>query len=1147
MNSVFINKRLNYILQLVEQHPFHLINNRFFNSFSKDDEEIEAQFEPPIPKKVDKIQVLDNQEYWLYGEVLEAGLIPEEIYEIQDLDNQQPWINECEGVVEPTLIPTSTKALKTSTEEVEIGCIKEANELQMQMMLQIYARVKKVMSNLKLTKKQRQEKIEKMWHFNVHDAYQSKPSIYHLAYFIKLLGKKKLNSFNTSFTKDYINNPKGQLEKNLESIIDLLIDISVKGNRVLSPKSFNLKREEKLKLRNYMKQSFAIVKNSNNLVTRIFIHTLVLASNFSSSSKQRIHYTKEGFVTVKSKITDPLKEIGLGVFYGLFREGITQYLLIYDDNPLILDLRDYMKKEDLKDSFRKLKEIVTNIMFTVLSFMIEADIIEAKKVSKGKKKQWLLFIPIAFNNLAVIIQPMPMIIKPRNWNKVGRKGGFLMNSSQHNKQVVKNMFFGDSFANLSPLTIKALNLIQRKAYTICPIALDILKNVFKHKYSQIREEFNLITRLEYKNLVTKEQVAYVAVKPYIKKSRYIWQQWWELKAVKEAELNTNRKSAAFIQGIIKFITKYKFLSLKERQNFSLLKKSYLDLLFSFNYQKECKDLQSRIIGWKELARKRQAARNRYLLWKQTCLVAEIFKDQKFYFPNFFDFRLRFYPQTHLFTRTSGVYKYLVKSYEKKSCTPEGRYILLYSLGVKLQEENSILKDWNFEAWYNKMETDPNHWWQKIKGYDSIQFLSRYKNAKDIFRALLLFLEIQKAFLKPNYKLAVTIEYDQRCSGMQISALVFADPALADASFGSPDLDIYGLVQKLFLEQWFNPLLESFKTIKEGEIQGFLKNKLEVSSKYYNLSRMVSDLSLNLTGKTKNPLEWKISRQELLWLLNELKYIFNQRKTYKYMVMCSNYSQGNFNRTKEHVWEPLINSNLEYFNKWNKTKEDFIFLICLNITKYYDTLINKTFPNYATSLLNLNKWVEHICSVKQKSLQKGSNNVKEASTNWLTLDGSSISYTYLKTSWISSRYYDGILKRFISNRLYLSEKKNYDKSQHMTSFIANFIHSYDGAIMRLIILRFFKKTKYILEPLHDSIGVHPNDFKLMISSIQEVYYELNFNKESLREVLFNQNIEGSKGDQDQSSLLWKKIKIDPLEFLLKWDKWVVKSKYMYSLD
>lgn len=61
---------------------------------------------------------------------------------------------------------------------------------------------------------------------------------------------------------------------------------------------------------------------------------------------------------------------------------------------------------------------------------------------------------------------------------------------------------------------------------------------------------------------------------------------------------------------------------------------------------------------------------------------------KFYFPNFADFRLRFYPMTYLFTRTSGMYKYLLKSADVSSYTAEGKATLYYSLFSSVSEEKA---------------------------------------------------------------------------------------------------------------------------------------------------------------------------------------------------------------------------------------------------------------------------------------------------------------------------------------------------------------------------------------------------------------------------------------------------------------------------
>jgi hypothetical protein len=54
------------------------------------------------------------------------------------------------------------------------------------------------------------------------------------------------------------------------------------------------------------------------------------------------------------------------------------------------------------------------------------------------------------------------------------------------------------------------------------------------------------------------------------------------------------------------------------------------------------------------------------------------------------------------------------------------------------------------------------------------------------------------------------------------------------------------------------------------------------------------------------------------------------------------------------------------------------------------------------------------------------------------------------------------------------------------FLANFIQSIDGAVVRKVLLVFFKKTSYVFTATHDAFHVHPNYVKDLYDAIDVVY-------------------------------------------------------------
>ena len=78
---------------------------------------------------------------------------------------------------------------------------------------------------------------------------------------------------------------------------------------------------------------------------------------------------------------------------------------------------------------------------------------------------------------------------------------------------------------------------------------------------------------------------------------------------------------------------------------------------------------------------------------------------------------------------------------------------------------------------------------------------------------------------------------------------------------------------------------------------------------------------------------------------------------------------------------------------------------------------------------------------------------------------------------------------------IKKSNNYkiDKHKMLSSFLPSYIHSIDGSIMRLIIIKIKEKTGYVISHLHDSIQFSPLIYDELIESIKEVYCENNLEK------------------------------------------------------
>jgi len=75
----------------------------------------------------------------------------------------------------------------------------------------------------------------------------------------------------------------------------------------------------------------------------------------------------------------------------------------------------------------------------------------------------------------------PMVVVPKDWDRLGQYGGSLTNNLNGHIPAVSTLKKGTSFFDLSEYAIKALNDIQKIPYKINKRALKILEEDFEIK------------------------------------------------------------------------------------------------------------------------------------------------------------------------------------------------------------------------------------------------------------------------------------------------------------------------------------------------------------------------------------------------------------------------------------------------------------------------------------------------------------------------------------------------------------------------------------------------------------------------------------------------------------------------------------------
>ena len=237
------------------------------------------------------------------------------------------------------------------------------------------------------------------------------------------------------------------------------------------------------------------------------------------------------------------------------------------------------------------------------------------------------------------------------------------------------------------------------------------------------------------------------------------------------------------------------------------------------YYNECKEFKKRLTL--------RRVHNTYLEF------AKIFDGFPIYFIESFDYRLRMYPYSFMFGRTSGIYKYLVKEYTETELTDNGYFKMLESFFQDYPEEHKELK----ELIHKKENINIVIEWTN-KNIDKIENKTIMK-LDSFFYKMLLKKEIKK-LPKNEMRTGFMIESDQKSSSFVIAAIIFDDYELAKCSN-----------------------LTSFEAIDPP--RRLMKN----SSKWFK-------------GKVSN---------------ETLKILSSQRNLHKYLLMCFLYSQGFGGRRK----------------------------------------------------------------------------------------------------------------------------------------------------------------------------------------------------------------------------------------------------------
>ena len=159
-----------------------------------------------------------------------------------------------------------------------------------------------------------------------------------------------------------------------------------------------------------------------------------------------------------------------------------------------------------------------------------------------------------------------------------------------------------------------------------------------------------------------------------------------------------------------------------------------------------------------------------------------------------------------------------------------------------------------------------------------------------------------------------------------------------------------------------------------------------------------------------------------------------------------------------------------------------------------------------------------------------------------MDGSRIKWNIYKPNKTNNKKK---YKSPVNNKLKSYDVTTYDnstnKNKSVSSFFSSFAHSIDGAVMRIILLKTYDDSKYIINHLHDSISFHPNHYKDVMKSVEYAYsrevmrdvvdrYLLDNLRSNLineKHIIFDQLVDKFKTDYTTIDLETQKINVEKM--------------------
>ncbi len=220
----------------------------------------------------------------------------------------------------------------------------------------VYKCLESILADKTFTLKERQKKIEERWAFNVYDAMHAKPSLYHVRYFKRFIGQKKMDAFKAHIN-DYMQDRRTGFADQMHKWIAAMLKLIIARDPSLSERYLTMKVKSSDKMISCLKDEMIKTLSSHSmlddLVARILMHILSLSTygrvdmsifinkkddlnshlfidgmdtislSNNDMDEDNISY---GYVTTRSDVADTLRQMHLGLFYSMFKVAFEKIL-----------------------------------------------------------------------------------------------------------------------------------------------------------------------------------------------------------------------------------------------------------------------------------------------------------------------------------------------------------------------------------------------------------------------------------------------------------------------------------------------------------------------------------------------------------------------------------------------------------------------------------------------------------------------------------------------------------------------------------------------------------------------------------------------------------------------------------------------------